>query len=99
MDEVGRKVRVDLGMDLSGNSEITIKVVRPAGTSYSVNRAVDADIIVDDATTGQVSYETEAAYHDEVGEYLLQAEVKGVPNSGDKVYSPVIILTVEGHQF
>lgn len=98
LDEVGRKVRVDLGIDLTGNTEIVIHVQRPAGTNYEVTRVAVADITVDDAATGQVSYETEAAYHDEVGEYFLQAKVDGVPNSSDVIYSPIIILgPVEHH--
>lgn len=98
IDETGRKVRVDLGIDLSGNTEIVIHVQKPtAANSYEVTRVAVADITVDDAATGQVSYETEVGYHDEVGEYFLQAKIDGVPNSGDVIYSPIIVFVVEGH--
>jgi len=97
-DEVGRKMRLDLGIDLTGNTEITIKVVKPDTTSYSVTRVAVADITVDDTATGQVSYETEAAYHDQVGTYKAQATVEGVPSSGDKIFSPVILFEVEQTQ-
>jgi hypothetical protein len=98
MDEVGRLVRVDLGIDLTGNTEIVVHVQKPDGGNYEVTRVAVADITVDDAATGQISYETEVAYHDEVGEYFLQAKVDGVPNSGDVIYSPITILgPVEHH--
>lgn len=96
VDEVGRKVRVDLGIDLSGNTEIVLHVQKPDGTNYEVTRVAVVDITVDDATTGQISYETEAAYHDQVGEYFLQAKIDGVPNSGDVIFSPIIVFIVEG---
>jgi len=100
MGEVGRKIRIDTGMDLTGNSEITVKVTKPDGGTYSVTRVAVADITVDDTATGQISYETEAAYHDEVGDYFAQVKVEGVPNTSDIVYGPVMILgPVEGHMF
>jgi len=94
-DEVGRKVRIDLGIDLTGNTEITVTVTRPDLTTYSVTRVAVADITVDDTATGQISYETEAAYHDEVGTFRAQAKVEGVPNSGDIIFSPYILFEVE----
>lgn len=97
-DEVGRKMRFDLGIDLTGNTEITITVVKPDDTDYSVTRVAVADITVDDTTTGQVSYETEAAYHDQVGTYRAQAKVEGVPSSSDVIYSPFILFEVENTQ-
>ena len=96
-DEVGRKVRLDLSLNLAGNTEIVIHVEKPDGASYEVTRVAVADITVDDEATGQVSYETEAAYHDQVGTYYAQAEVRGVPNSGDSVFSPTMTFEVESH--
>ena len=89
---------MDLGIDLSGNTEIVVRVQAPDGGFCEVTRVAVTDITVDDATTGQISYETESTYHDVVGEYFLQAKVDGVPNSGDVIYSPIIILgPVETH--
>ena len=99
LSEVGRKVRIDTGLNLAGNTEITVKVTKPDGTTYSVTRVAVADITVDDEATGQISFETELAYHDQVGEYFAQTEVKGVPNSGDIVYGPIMVFTVEGITF
>ena len=96
-DEIGRTVRLDLGINLNGNTEIVINVVKPDGESYEVTRVLVADITVDDVATGQVSYETEAGYHNQVGIYYAQAKVKGVPSSGDEVYSPVMTFNVESH--
>jgi len=98
-DEVGRKVRIDTGLNLSGNTEITVKVTKPDATTYSVTRVAVADITVDDSATGQISYETELAYHDQVGEYFAQVKVEGVPNTSDIVYSPIMVFTVEGITF
>jgi len=97
LDEVGRKVRLDLGLNLTGNTEIVVHVERPDGTSYEVTRVAVVDITVDDNATGQISYETEAAYHDQVGTYYAQAKVEGVPNTSDVVYSPIMTFEVEHH--
>lgn len=99
MDEVGRKMRIDTGINLTGNTEITVKVTRPDDTSYEVTRVAVADITVDDAATGQISYETELAYHNQVGEYFANTKVEGVPNSSDIVFGPIVLFTVEGHTF
>ena len=96
-DEVGRKVRLDIGLNLAGNTEIVINVVKPDGTNYEVTRVAVADITVDDEATGQISYETELAYHDQVGWYYPEAKVEGVPNSGDVIYSPIMQFYVETH--
>jgi len=97
LDEVGRKVRLDLGLNLNGNTEIVVHVEKPDGTNYEVTRVAVADITVDDEATGQISYETEAAYHDQIGIYYAQARVDGVPNTSDIVYSPIMTFNVEYH--
>jgi len=96
--EIGRKMRFDLGIDLTGNSEILITVVKPDATTYTKKRVASTDITVDDTATGQVSYETGGSDHNQVGTYRAQAKVSGVPNSGDEIWSPFILFEVENTQ-
>lgn len=72
-DEVGRRVQIQTGMDWTGNTSArAIKILRPDGTNVV---KTGADVIVDDAPTGVVSFLTIASDHNITGPYYVQAKL------------------------
>jgi len=87
--EIGRVLSQTTGIDWTGYTARQVKIRKPSGT---VITKTDADVIVDDAPTGQIHIVSATGELSEAGEYLMQAKVTIGSNI---LYGPLTSFDVE----
>lgn len=88
--DIGRVIPFRTGFSWVGVTTKTVTILKPDGSTYLTKTG--ADVVVDDATTGQIHVLSKSGELNQVGEYLMQAKMEDGTNT---LFSPITSFRVE----